>query len=294
MGKETLPTHQTPHEIKKAFLKKVIETRTYLKMPEKTTPHQWSKQRKIGFRYAFKDVTLAELGEQYGQTAESVRLLNHKFLNNIHKNSPPQLQTQYPRETITDRKPLGQKSRERHSKVGGGRSLRIKRAAEERGIAVVGVRDIDDIARAARVTRQQLLASRQVLENWGIHIHRFDGPFPYADFAQKARDENDDKKLQEFLDSFSVSSLMRFMRTDFNRETLTTVSAIANDKGFHAHTKRIKFIAETIIKAKIPIGQISNLDKDGKLLGSYYVVYTKHAERIAAALRNDPDLQRFR
>lgn len=290
MNKETLIAG---HEIKRAFLGEVIRTGVWKITPDNLSTNQWSMQRKIGFQYGLKDnTTLEELGDQYGMTRERARQLNHAFLDNAYRTASPQLQAQYPRETIPDRKPLGQKSRERQSEAQGGTSLRIRKAVEEQGIAEVGAEDIDNIIRTARVTKQQLLTSRHALGNWGIYIPRVDTP--YEDFAEKIRNEEDDKKLQELLESLSTNQLRGFSGWDSSHAILSTVSAIANEEGFHVHTKRVRFIAEKIKTAGIPERYVAISDAKGRLVSSLYVVYAKHAGRIAEALRNDPDLQRFR
>lgn len=284
MNQETL---MAGHEIKLAFLREAIGERVHLIRPKNTSAPQWSKQRKIGFRYAFQDITLEELGREYGGTRQGIQGLNRHFLDNMHENSPPQLQAQYPREAIPDRKPPSQRLRERTSDAHGGISLRIKQTIEERGIAVVRAEDVDDIAKAAGVTKQQVLSSRHVLENWGIHIGRLDNP--YASFAKKVKDEEDDQKLQELLDSSSVNSLRGFLQRDSGHKTLTTVSATAKERGFSVHTIRVRSVAQKIKKAGIPMRQILHLDQNGKVRGSYYAVYAKHEDRIAEVLRNDPD-----
>ena len=115
------------HEAKKILLKEVIIKRIYKKRPRNLSPYRWGMQRKIGFRYAFQDKTLEELGEQYGRTKEDMRQLNHNFLDNIHKNSSSKLRVQFPREAIPDRKPLTQKSIERMSEIHGGKSQRVRK-----------------------------------------------------------------------------------------------------------------------------------------------------------------------
>ena len=113
MSRETLTTG---HEIKKAVLEDVIKNRIWKIKPVTLSIDEWSKQRKIGFQYTFTDKTYEKLGEQYGVTKENIRQLNHRFLDNIWKVSPPELQTQYPRETIPDKKPFTQKMRENRSR----------------------------------------------------------------------------------------------------------------------------------------------------------------------------------
>ena len=292
MGKEILTVRQTAYEKQMDWMEKAIQEGALSKLPYHTTQKRWEKQQDIGITYTFGDVTLDDLGQIHGCTKENIRQLKENFVINLWGNSSPPLQAKYPLREISLTKPRGQKSREKSSELHGGISLRIKKAMKEQGIAVVGVNDIDNITNAARITKLQLSTSRPVLKNWGINMRRFDTP--YADFAQKARSEEDDKKLQEFLDSFSFYSLKGFLQNDSNHETLTKVSIIANKKGFHAHTKRLRFIAQKIKEAEIPIIQIVHSGKNGKLLSSHHIVYSKHTERIAEVLSQDPDLQRFR
>lgn len=248
-------------------------------------------QRKIGFQYTFTDKTFDELGRQYGGlTREDIRQLNHKFLNNIHKNSPPELQAQYSRETIPDRKPLTQKSRERSSKARGGLTLRVKELIAQ------GIVDPEQIKNTLVISAHDLARIRRVLKKWGINIPPTTKSTIKEIFVKKIETEGDDEKLQEFLDSLPINALRGFLGGDSSHETLTTVSVIARKKGFRFHNRHVRSIAEKIKITGIPIRQIVSSFENGKILSSYYVVYAKpkHAERIAEILRNDPDLQRFR
>ena len=113
MNKEALAAG---HETKKDVLREVIKGRTWKIQPDTLTSEQWSRQRKIGFQYAFTDKTLDQLGKQYGGLSrERVRQLNQDFLDNIFQTSPKQLRSEYPRETIPDRKPTTPETREKMS-----------------------------------------------------------------------------------------------------------------------------------------------------------------------------------
>lgn len=293
MGKEIVTVRQTAHEKTMVWTQEAIQEGALSKLPHHTSQKQWQKQQDIGITYIFgDDVTYDDLGQIHDCTRENIRQIKERFVINLWGNSSPALQAKRTLREISLPKPRGQKSRERHSEMHGGISLRIKKTIQQLGITVVRIEDIDDITKAAGVTKQQLITARPVLKNLGIYMQRFDTP--YADFPQKARNEKDDKKLQEFLDNFSVNSLKGFLKKDSSHETFTRVSVIVYEQGFHPQTKDIKFIAETIKKAKIPMRQIDHLDKNRKLLGSYYIVYSKHTKRITKVLRNDPDLQRFR
>ena len=283
MSKEAL---QLGHETTKAFLRTVIREGVYLQRPKHTSPKQWSKQRKIGFRYALQeDTTLKDLGRDYGGTIQNTATLNHHFLDNLWNNSPPELQAQYPRETISDRKPQGQRLREEHSKRQGGISLRVKRLVEEKGVT-----DPKQIKRTLGISTLSLAGARTVLKGWEIEIPRESHTF--QELPQIAQIENDDEKLQETLNRFSDTSLRGFLGRDREHKILTTISTIARKEGFVFHNRQVQSIAEKIKKAEIPIRQIEYLGKNGKLRNSYYVVYAKHTDRIAEALENDPDLQR--
>lgn len=285
MAKEILTVRQTPHEKKMDWMEEAIQEGALSKLPHRTTQEQWEKQQDIGITYTFGDVTYEDLGRIHGCTGKNIRQLNKKFVINLWENSSPPLQAQHPLAEIPFAKPLGQIFRERRSEVQGGFSLKV------RDLVRKGITDPKQIKDTLGISTEALVGTRRILRGWGIDIPRTQS---IKETFERIENEKDDKKLQELLDSFSASSLEYFLYKDSSHETLTTASAIANKKGFHAHTKSVRLIAETIKQAKIPIRPTVRLRKNGKLLGSYYIVYAKHAERIAEALRSDPELQKFR
>ena len=120
MNKESFAI--TGHERKKTFLREIIKQRSWKTIPHGLSEKRWSIQRKIGFQYAFTDKTLDQLGKQYGGLSrERVRQLNQDFLDNIFQTSPKQLRSEYPRETIPDRKPTTPETREKISAAQKGR-----------------------------------------------------------------------------------------------------------------------------------------------------------------------------
>lgn len=152
------------HEIKKAFLREAIREGAYLERPRRTSSAGWSKQRKIGFRYAFQDIALEDLGTQYGGTRNNTSQTNHRFLDNIHKNSSPELQAKYPRNTIPDKKPVGKMSRERISASHGGISLRAKALLEK------GISNPRQIQSRLNISSAATGSIRRVLETWGMEL----------------------------------------------------------------------------------------------------------------------------
>ncbi len=208
-------------------------------------------------------------------TRARVDQVSQNFLRTTWNYASPQLQAFHPLEELLTRKPntLGETA------------SRVKSMAEEGN-------DPQQIKDTLGISTENLVYQRIVLRRRGIDVPRIRKS--YQETFETIEGEEDDEKLQVFLDSFSVGSLIYFRQRDSSHETLTTASTIANKKGFHAYTKRVRFIAVTIKEAKIPIRQTVRLGKNGKRLGSYYIVYSKHEDRIAEVLRNDPALQRFR
>ena len=293
MGKENLSTLQpTLFEQKLWFIEEAVTEGALDKLPPKTTPSQWERQQNIGITYAFSEETLENLGVIFQESRahplirENVRQISNRFMINLRDNSSVQLQASVPREVLLARKPPTQKSREKNSEKHGGLSLRVKELAEK------GIKDPKEIKRTLGISTESLAGARTVLRGWGIEIPRESQPI--QELTQIAQTENDDKKLQETLNRFSYNSLRGFLDRDREHKILTTVLAAARAKGFFFHNRQVKSIAEKIKEVGIPIRQIGHLDKNGKLRNSYYVVYTKHTDRIAKVLENDPDLQRFR
>jgi len=295
MLKEILTVEQTAQEKKMVWMEQAIQGGALSKRPFHTNQKQWEKQQDIGITYTFGDVTFGDLGRIHESTRknkrENMRQLNKKFVINLWKNSSPALQAEYPLGEIPFAKPLTQKSRERISEAQGGLSIRIKEVTlgtEEKK----GTTDPAKIASELNIPLAQVLTGKSVLKGWGINLDELN--YPYDDLVEKVKNENDDIKLQEFLDSLSTNRLRYTMQRDSEHKILTTVFVVVREKGFRFHKRPVRYAAEKIKTAGIPVKQIVRLGKNGKMHCFSYIVYTKHADRIAEALRNDPDLQRFR
>lgn len=292
MNKEALAIG---HERKKAYLKEVMQRRIWKIKPSTLSDREWSMQRKIGFQYAFTDKTLEDLGRQYGGlTREDIRHLNHEFLDNIAKISPPELQVQYPRVVIPDKKPLTQKSREKTSKSKGGISLTVRQQLEQ------GVRRVGQIAKNTGLSSKQVSKSRQALKDWeGVSKEVFQTEnISWEDLERKIEQEQDDKKLQEVLDAIPINIIRAYIARHKKNQSsvfLGSLVSILREKGLYVRSGDVNLVFAVIKDAGIPIKrEYSRYQrKEGKKQGFsqvYYVVLSKHADRIIKTLGKHPEL----
>ncbi len=279
------------HEAKKTLLKEVIKRKIWQIKPKTLSVDEWSMQRKIGFQYTFTDKTYEELGEQYGgRSREDMRQLNHKFLDNIHRNLPYELQAQYPRESIPDRKPETQGSRERRSAIRNELSIKIKEIALGKE-GEQGITDPKEIALRLKVSESAVSNRRKTLESWGVPIDRHNLSYYnfYSDLVKKVENENNDKKLEQILDDLPVQTIIDFL-TNHKDGAIRTVSKVIRGDGFHPNNKDIQeYFIKAIRKAGIPVRRASKGDKR-----NYWVIFSKHTDRTIEALNKDSALERFR
>lgn len=260
MSKEALTVG---HERKKAFLRKVMNKGIWQAKPDNLSDNQWSMQRKIGFQYAFTDKTLDELGKQYPRrtkrTREDIRQLNHRFLDNIYKNSPRKLQAKYPRESIPDSKPRTRKSKELVSHSHKGLSWRISEFIE-----TTKINDPRKIAKRFGIPIRKVYSSRRILEGWGITIPL--AVTHYRDFAKKVKSESNDKKLQEILDNSSPGSLL-YYRQKYGNEVIMSLARVVRDAGFYPPYNYMILFAKVIKEQGVPIKLV---EEEGKSEGKYH------------------------
>lgn len=279
------------HEIKKAFLKEVINEGSWKVKPDNLSDDQWLMQRKIGFQYAFTDKTLDELGKQYPgrrkRTKEDIRQLNQRFLDNIYRNSSSELQAEYPRESIPDSKPRARKSKELVSRSNQGLSWQISKFIE-----TTKINDPREIAAKFRISMRKVNQIRQVLRGWEIIIPSTVAR--YRDFVKKVESESNDQKLQEILDGSSTKSLLHY-RQKYGDEVIMSLAQVVRKAGFYPPYNYMILFAQSVKKQGIPIRFFEERgERERKYRQRHLIVFTKHKKRIVEALRNDSSLRRFK
>lgn len=279
----------TAHQRKLEFLRERIKegvSKILPGKPKKVSVDAWSRQRKVGFRYAFQDKTLEEVGESYGITRERARQLNEKFLPNIWHTASQRLKGEYPLETLPLAKPLTQRSREKLSESLGGSSFKVKKLLVERGMT-----DPVQIQAELGISPQTMIFIRKVLKRWGIELPKI--YTNYMELKKMIERETDDKKLQKILDSLSDGQirghLERCRRS--GNAIFITVSKIVREAGLNSNGRHTKRTVERLKDAGIPVRPVAHEDKRRKTLHHYWVVFAKHRARILKVLKNDSSLQ---
>lgn len=275
MAKEILTTHQAYNE-RISFIEKAMGEGALGKIGAS------ERNQNIALVYCLnEEISQRELGRIFlkpsGEplTRQGVNQINKKVLRELQKRASPRLQAAYPLCELLMRRPTAL-----------GKTASQVKSAVENGI------NPQDIG----LSVLSIARTRRTLQRRGIKVPPFQ---TYANFAARVEKETSDEKLQEMLDSLSDPSIRGYVsrhREDKEKVFLSLYSVIKS-AGFHPPFKHLSLFAETIKKANIPIRkpQIEILDNQmGKHTQTYWLVLTKHRQRIVERLENDPNLQKFK
>lgn len=209
-------------------------------------------------------------------TRERVRQIKEKLLEEGWKHASAELRSSHPLSEL-----LGRTLRHE-----GNLSLRVRKAME---MDITDPKQLQEIAGS----NIQLAQARKTLKQRAIEV-----PFirPYANFEEKTEAENDDKKLQEMLDSHSDVSLKRYITNHRNdkKKVLVSLYSIVKLAGLHLGHNLLYLIVESIERNDKNLPRKTLRIEVGEKLQIYHIAYAKHQERIITVLQNDPNLQRFR
>lgn len=212
-----------------------------------------------------------------GEPLSHVRIsqIRRKFLVECKKHVSPELSASYPLwELLIGKIPLSETNAQVARDVAAGTDLR-------------------EIRR--KLPPSRLDKAREVLGKRGIVVPKQNSA--YAGFAEKVEAENNYQKLQTILDSFPSESLLSYInnhRKD-KKKTLIALSPVLRKAGFYFGHGSLKLFAQKIRENHVPIRLIEAKQKTRRKYNkTHYIVYSRHEEEIARALKNDPDLQRFR
>lgn len=108
-------------------------------------------------------------------------------------------------------------------------------------------------------------------------------------------EEDDDTKLQEMLDDLNHGSILHFISSNRGKQiALSFLTNVLTSEGFHVRPRELKFIADAIKEAEIPIRVIETkytnkrFNKEYKQI--YTIVLTKHKDRILEVIRQSRHL----
>jgi hypothetical protein len=219
-----------------------------------------------------------------------MRQLNVACLSNLWNNSSPELQERYAfNEILTARKPLSQRSKEKHSKNQGGKSLKVKEQVES------GVRDVGEISKNTGIPEEETRRSIALLvEKWGIDTNISRDHPSHKKFLQQLAKETDDKKIQELLDQLPCSVIRRDMMVEKEASQFLALLNLVREAGFHLRSKDSHFFATSLRKAKVPVAR-KDIVANGtrQQVFTYYTVLLRHKDRAVRVLKEDQCLQRF-
>src|SRR3989344_6810013 len=136
-----------------------VDTRTQIpSRNRKMTQAQWERNWSILGEYLGTDKTLEEIGRDRDLTRERVRQIVGKGVKQLHEVQSPEVQDEYPLDSLSYSKPLPLPSRKRTSKAHGGLSVEIEQA-------LLGGQKISQIKE--EFSSKQIGNARRILGGWG-------------------------------------------------------------------------------------------------------------------------------
>ena len=287
-----LKQEASKHEsIVQPFLKDAFRQGAHRIRPKYLSQALWFRQIMIGVVYndIGSTATYEELGDKYGVTLQRILRINKRFLRNLWHNCPPKIQEQYSlEELLSVRKPRSQRSREKRSASGGGRSLAIKAQAE------AGVTDINKISKNTGIPVRNIVRAREVLKNWGIDVPR--KWVSYKDALRQLKEEIDDKKTQDLLDKLPLHAMLYDIGKKKETSQFLSAANLIRDCGFHPNPKRrdIHFFVDSLRKSGIPLSSKQRVLEGARhQILTYHILLSKDKERAIRVLKEDQSLQRF-
>lgn len=276
-------------EIVQPFIKDAFKEGAHRIKPKRILQDEWLRQIMIGVVYndIGSTATIEEVAGEHGAFRQSIADSNKRFLRNLWNNGSPELKDRYPLEEIlTAGKPLSQRSRERRSEVGGGRSVKIKAQVES------GVTDVGKISKNTGMSRQEIRAAGRILKEWGVNL-----PPSRIALNRKAlkqlEEETDDKKTQELLDKIPLHVVHNNLAKKREASQFCALSNLIRKAGFREYKKHTYFFA-SLRNAGVPISIKDSVVKGAKPQTlTYYILLSRHKERAIQLLRDDQNLERF-
>lgn len=292
------------------FVIDAMQEGAHKKTPESLSDDQWNRQKNVGGIYIGSPAINKDLKKLAGLysvppelrrvvtevrevTTERIRQINKAFLRNLWNNGSPELQERHPlNKVLAVRKPLSQRSKERHSAVRGGKSLEIKKQVES------GVTNVDEISANTGISRIRIMSRRKLLKGWGINIdiprERSSYKESLEQLVEQLEKETDDKKIQELLDRLPYLVIWRDMTKKKGASHFYSLLTVVREAGFYPQNADVHSFATSLKTAGVPITR-----KDRVIAGikphtlRYYILLSRHKDRIIQALKDDQDLQRF-
>lgn len=282
MGKESQPYQMHVERI--SFIEKAVGEGALEEIPAS------ERNQTIAFVcYLNEGISQKELGGIFlkpsGEplTRQYVSQMSKSVLKELWKRVSPQLRAEYPLRELLMRRPTALREV----------TSRVKIAVEKGAVTPMEIKETG-------VSNSQLGGRRRTLGKRNIRVPHWYNL--YSDFAETVMNEDNDQELQGILDRSNNSSLMGYLQRykEDPERILITLASILKEAKFYPYTrKNLEFFAEKLKKNGIPIKTIVRIHRRISRNGEnyqqvYYIVFCKHEQRITRALRDDPDLQKFK
>ncbi|MBI3485580.1 hypothetical protein HY025_01400 [Candidatus Daviesbacteria bacterium] len=278
-----------------------FETRTFLKLAcaegahliEPSNPN-WIRDRNITGAYFSSQGTYKDVAAAY---AQGKKPLSHSrigqiitwTIQQIHANSSPELQKQFPLEKIQLSKPRSLRSRQRISQALGGVSLSIAAGLEE-GMT------IQEAAVKAGLSEQQATSAKPILESWG---------YPVPHLKKRLRENRriilglkdlaaSTEQLQELLNLVNLGLYRKELTSD--DPAISRVMDVIRQSGFKMLTRDFAEFIAVLESSQTPFRMLEKVVKTGAQQGiqRYYFIARQNTDLAIQAFLNSPQLQRFR
>lgn len=275
MSREVLNSYQAYKE-RVAFIEKAVGEGVLERIPIR------ERSQNIALVYNLNDeITVGRVGETFPKpsgrplTRQRISQINKNFLEEALSHASPSLQSSHPLSELLTKKPHPLSETD----------VRIK-SMFEKGTAP------KEIGRT--VGAKVLRRARATLGRRGVEIPLMS--ISYEGLKAKVEGEADDRKLQEILDSLTAISLRNhILRHNQDTERVfVSLTFVLREAGFHPH-RYLAIFADKLKERDIPVRASPHTrTKDSKSEVIYWIVFDKHKQRIIDALKDDPELQRFK
>jgi len=272
------------------FIEKAMAEGAHLRLPRAKaagrpmSKEAWNRIVDIGLLYhAGPETTGPSIAAMYNVTGEAIRQTRNRFIVDLYKNSSKETRQKFPLDSIALSKPVTLPQREKMAKIMGGLSLKVRSLIGE------GVTDSEVIISRLETTRARLKAATKsgMFKEWGLTLPVENINRSFKEVEGKVESMTDDRQLQEYLDSFSDSSLRGFIhRKNTTQAIFGNLSATLKEMG----VKNNRYARPVALKLRalgLPVRLLmgSTLTIKGRQYQeTYFVYFSKRKQRIMEAV----------
>lgn len=241
-----------------------------------------TREHNLIFDYYFSDATQTELGAIYGGiTHHAIQLPIRRGARRVWESCSPELQQTFPWEDLSLTKPVSLRTREEHSRASGGRMIRIREQIAQ------GETNLGQIATNLGMTIHDLSTTRGQLRDWGAILPK--ERVSYSEFKEKVDSEEDNDKLQGYLDELPEISLAGYVRRkgENPQSPFLLLGLLLRQQGLHFRS--LDPFIKIVKDAHLPVRRVTLTTQhrgDKEYPVAYGVILSKRKEEVLEAIRN--------